>query len=104
MKVIFHIDEMSKWDLILKNVKNFLNEKTDATIEVLANSEAVKGYLDEENIKKIEELNANFVSCGNALKGNDIKKEDLTEKIKVVPAGVVELAKKQSEGYAYIRP
>ena len=39
-KVIFHIDENNKWNLLLKNVSNLLNA-TDGEkvyIEVLANS------------------------------------------------------------------
>jgi len=104
MKVIFHIDEFEKWKLTLANVKNFLKEEADARIEVLANADAVKAFTDEEMLKEMLDLNAEFVACGNALKAHDIDKNTLNENIKVVPAGVVELAKKQEEGFSYIRP
>ena len=42
--------------------------------------------------------------CNNALKGNNITVDDLFDFVTVVPAGVVELAEKQFEGYAYIKP
>ena len=104
MKVIFHIDELAKWKLTIANVKNFLKEKPDATIEVLANAEAVEGYIDEEILNQILELNAEFVVCANALKAHDIDQEEVNKQIRIVQAGVVELAEKQQEGYAYIRP
>ncbi len=45
-KVIFHIDEIGKWKLVLGNVSNLLYaiENEDYDVEVLANSEAVKYY------------------------------------------------------------
>lgn len=45
-KVVFHIDELSKWKLLLTNVSNLLNavDNKKFHIEVLANAEAVKYY------------------------------------------------------------
>lgn len=112
-KVIFHIDEISKWKLLLGNVSNLLkgidNEKL--YIEVLANSEAVKYYdtnqdLDAD-INTMESLNKKdikFVACNNALMAYNIKKDDIIHFVDIVPAGVVELVRKQSEGYIYIKP
>ena len=112
-KVIFHIDEMHKWKLLLMNVSNLLeviaNEKF--SIEVLANAEAVKYYDPTQNlgtdIEKLENLNikgVKFVACNNALKVFKIEKHNILDFINTVPAGVLELVVKQSEGYAYIKP
>lgn len=110
-KVIFHVDELDKWKLLLKNVSNLLEavDINKCSIEVLANSEAVKFYASNFNsdINVMENLNSNgvkFVACNNALIANKIKKEDLNYFIEVVPVGVLELVIKQSEGYAYIKP
>jgi intracellular sulfur oxidation DsrE/DsrF family protein len=110
-KVIFHVDELDKWKLLLKNVSNLLDaiDVNEYSIEVLANSEAVKFYDSNFNsdISVIEKLNSNgvkFVACNNALIANKIKSEDLIYVIEVVPVGVLELINKQSEGYAYIKP
>lgn len=112
-KVIFHIDELNKWKLLLKNVVNLL-EAIDIqkyNIEVLANSEAVKLYsvneeLDEsiDSMKKLNNKGVSFVACNNALMAYHIKKDDLFDFINIVPVGVLELINKQSEGYAYIKP
>jgi intracellular sulfur oxidation DsrE/DsrF family protein len=112
-KVIFHIDELNKWKLLLKNVSNLLGavDINKFIIEVLANSEAVKFYkynqdleLDINTMEKLNSKGIKFVACNNALIANDINKDDLINFIDVVPVGILELINKQSEGYAYIKP
>lgn len=112
-KVIFHIDELNKWKLLLKNVSNLLDvvDINKFTIEILANSEAVKFYefnqvleLDMNTMEKLNSKGVRFVACNNALMANDIKKDDLIYFIDVVPVGILELINKQSEGYNYIKP
>lgn len=78
-------------------------------IEVLANSAAVEGYAlsspeHETAMKTLSEEGIRFAACGNALKGTGLTKADIFDFVTVVPAGVVELAERQAEGYAYIRP
>lgn len=112
MKVIYHIDEMERWQLVLGNVKNmtaYYKEQEEAyTIEVLANSGAVMAYADsskhEAAMKALADEGVVFAACNNALKSNGLTKPDIFGFVTVVPAGVVELAAKQAEGYAYIRP
>ncbi|HLR34103.1 MAG TPA: DsrE family protein [Tissierellales bacterium] len=109
-KVIFHIDEMDKWNLLLTNVKNLIDATTDTKIkiEVIANSEAVKGYKhDFKLVKTIDELNeegVKFIACNNALKGNGLIKEDILTFVQIVPTGVLEIIEKQEKGYAYVKP
>ena len=108
-KTIVHIDELSKWTLALGNVRNLLKAEGDTfTVEVLANSEAVKRYIRTEagdpELKDLLDQGVRFVACNNALKANKLLPEDLLEGVEVVPAGVVELIKKQAEGYAYLKP
>lgn len=112
-KVIFHIDENNKWELLLGNVSNLLNgiDNEKLYIEVLANSEAVKYYDTNKDfdsaINTMESLNikgVRFVACNNALMAYDLKIDNILHFVDIVPAGVVELVKKQSEGYVYIKP
>jgi intracellular sulfur oxidation DsrE/DsrF family protein len=44
------------------------------------------------------------VACENTLAAQKLAKADMLPDIGYVPAGVVELMKKQQQGYAYIRP
>ena len=110
-KVIFHIDEMNKWGMVLKNVENLLNavNEKDINIEVLANGEAVKYYkkrfeIGYEDIKNLHCKDVKFMACNNSLIGNGLEKNQLIDFIEVVPVGVLELIDKQHEGYAYIKP
>ncbi|WP_050635995.1 DsrE family protein [Candidatus Stoquefichus sp. SB1] len=112
MKVIYHIDEREKWSLCLGNVENmkayYRSHHIPYQIEVLANSLAVKDYVKDSALAlKLKELSCQgiqFAACHNALRGQKIALEDLLEEVVVVDAGVVELALKQSQGFAYIKP
>ena len=112
IKAIFHIDESTKWNLLLKNVQNLVQavETETSKIEVLANSETVKLYSrsnKENGLPVIQELSArgvHFVACNNALREFGITQEQLESFVYVVPVGVFELIEKQMEGYAYIKP
>ena len=113
-KAIFHIDENNKWKLTLANVNNLINAIDDDEsyeIEVLANAEAVKYYdlskkldSDIKTMKKLKSKDVKFVACNNALIANNIEKDNIMNFVNIVPAGVLELVEKQSEGYSYIKP
>lgn len=113
-RVVFHIDETQKWNLIINSVHNLLLSYEgifpNAIVEVLANSEAVKGYLldggiaDSHIIEALSQKGVRFVACNHALQGMKITKEQICQFVKIVPAGVRELVDRQMEGYAYIKP
>ena len=48
--------------------------------------------------------NIRVVACENTMAGQHLQKSDMLPEIGYVPAGVVELMKKQQQGWAYIRP
>lgn len=113
IKAIFHIDELHKWGLLLKNVNNLLQaiDIEKSSIEVLANAEAVKFYdlgtalnSDITVMKELNNKKVKFVACNNALNSYGMKKEDLIDFVDIVPVGVLELINKQKENYAYIKP
>jgi uncharacterized protein len=45
-----------------------------------------------------------IIACGNTMKGQKLAPGDMHPAAKIVFAGVVEIMKRQKEGYAYIRP
>ncbi|WP_375724040.1 DsrE family protein [Arcobacter sp. KX21116] len=110
IKVVFHIDEIEKWDLTLANVENLLKgiDVENSHIEIVANSKAVLAYKNDSNIgKKLEKLVSNkvdIIACNNALKNLNIEDEMLYSFVKIVPIGVKELIVRQHEGYAYLKP
>lgn len=115
MKVLYHVDEGSRWGIALGNVENMLRygEETGLSfeIEVLANGPAVTALRRTEAARlglaaRLESLaaGARFCACRNALRANAVAPQELLPFVQVVPAGVVELAARQEEGYSYIKP
>ncbi len=45
-----------------------------------------------------------FAACAITMKKTKVIKDDLTFSAVVVPGGVVEIMRRQSEGWAYIKP
>lgn len=110
-KVIFHIDEIEKSTLVIGNINNLILDlgEENLQVELLANSEAVKLMLEDSSgfTEKLENLklkNVDIVVCANSLHQLNLEKKQLFDFCIVVPSGVGELARKQSEGYAYIKP
>lgn len=111
-KVIFHVDELNKWKLVLANTQNLLNDLNEHTliVEVLANSEAVKYFiqtnLNEDDLFVLDNLSKNvtFSACNNSLKSLSIEPNSLLTYVNIVPSGVAELTIKQHQNFSYIKP
>jgi len=112
IQVIFHVDELKNWNLVLANTKNLMValQDTNLTVEILANSEAVTQLVQSSSsetfAQHLRELSASvkICSCMNSLRSLKIDPSSLFDFVSVVPSGVAELALKQTEGYAYIKP
>lgn len=109
-RAIFHLAEKDRASLALNNVRNLLAELGDDQVEaeLLANSEGVAALLKASPLgEKVEELAARgvrFAVCSKTLGAMGLKEEELIAVADVVPTGAGELVKRQSEGWAYIRP
>lgn len=112
-KVIFHLDEGAKGraDLALNNIENLIADlgEENVDVELVSNSEGVTAFLKAPDLHgaQVERLAAKgvrFTACANSLRQLGLTKEALLERVEIVPAGVGELARKQAEGWAYIRP
>ena len=116
MKVLYNIDEESKWHMVLENTKNMLKygkeNNEEFEIEIVANGIAVMGLIEHVAQKsklylEMDELSkekVKFAACKNALNKFNPENSPMCAFATIVPAGVVEIAKKQQEGYSYIRP
>lgn len=115
MKVLFHVNESTHWKTALGNILNMLQygeeNSTSFEIELVANGPAVK-ELQPSSAKSagISDQLEGFAgalricACNNSLIANGITPSMLLPFIQVVPAGVVEIAARQMDGYAYIKP
>lgn len=109
MKVVFHINELEKWEMVLGNIINLLEagKKDIRSAEVVASGDAVLGYIDSKlaiPMHELTELGVRFNSCQNAMNANNVDKISIHPFIKVVPAGVLRLVELQTAEYAYIKP
>jgi len=99
-----------KWNLALNNAKNVQNDlgadKTE--IEIVAYGPGI-GMLKADALvaNRVEEALAagvKVVACENTMHVQKLTKDDMQKNIAYAPAGVVELMRKQQQGYAYVRP
>jgi intracellular sulfur oxidation DsrE/DsrF family protein len=110
-QVVFHIDDLAKWQHALGNVANLITfgqaTNQDYQIVVLVNGDAILGYLEDQLRATIAELTSQavqFHACQNAMNSHSVKKDQLPVHVKIVPAGVADLISLQEAGYAYIKP
>jgi uncharacterized protein len=111
-KVVFQVSdaEPAKWNLALNNVKNVQQDlgKDKVAIEIVAYGPGI-GMLTMDSIvgARIAEAlgsGVSVVACENTMRNQKLVRDDMLPKIGYVEAGVVQLMKRQQEGYAYIRP
>lgn len=111
-KVVFQVSdgEAAKWNLALNNARNVQQEygadKVD--IEIVAYGPGI-GMLKADattsnGIASAAKSGIQVVACENTMTAQKLTKADMNTAIGYVPAGVVELMKRQRQGWAYIRP
>lgn len=115
LKVLFHVNEIDRWNVALGNITNLIKDVGEDSVDVavLANGPSVAAYADAEKVetmKGLSEKGAKFLACRNSLNKMCsegvvcISEENLPSFVTVVPAGITEIIKKQHEGYAYVKP
>jgi len=115
LKVLFHINELEKWDTALGNMINLLKDAGEDAVDavVLANGPSVNAYGIDNKLsvmKGLSERGVRFLACRNSLRkmcssgDSCINEENLPSFIETVPAGITAIIKIQSDGYAYVKP
>ena len=111
-KVVFQVSEgePKKWNLALNNIKNVQDVlgKDKVEIELVVYGPGIDMLkLESAAGNRVNDAIANgvrVVACENTMDAQKLSKGDMLKSIGYVPAGVIELMKKQQQGYAYIRP
>lgn len=100
----------AKWNLALNNARNVWSDlgRDNVAIEIVAYGPGI-GMLKMDSVvgARVAEAMASgmsVVACGNTMKNQKLTREDMLPNIGYVEAGVVQLMKRQREGFAYIRP
>ena len=100
----------AKWNLALNNAKNIQTDlgAANVDIEIVAYGPGI-GMLKSDSVvgNRIGEAlgaGVKVVACENTMRGQKLEKADMLNGIGYVGAGVVEIMKRQQEGWAYLRP
>ena len=103
-------NDAQKWNLALNNARNVQDDLgADAVdLEIVVYGPGIGMLKTDSPVAKrvADALSAGvkIVACENTMKAQKLAYPDMLPNIGYVPAGVVELMKKQQQGYAYIRP
>lgn len=111
-KVVLQVsdNDPGKWALALNNAQNVQSELGAATVdlEIVVYGPGI-GMLKLESpvaqrIDNALKSGVKVVACETTLNAQKLTHDDMLPNIGYVPSGVVELMRKQQQGYAYVRP
>ncbi|MFN0174902.1 MAG: DsrE family protein [Saprospiraceae bacterium] len=93
---------------LVKQLNNVLNAAPKSKIEVVCHNQGIAFLVSAKTLqsKKIQDLKAKgvvFTACENTMRDRKIKREDLVPEAITVPAGIIEIVKKQRKKWAYIK-
>lgn len=94
--------------ILFKQIGNVLAAAPDTKIEIVFHGPSVYGLLKDsgyfkEQIIGFHKKGVVMAVCNNALKNRNIKPERVMPEATIVPVAILELVKKQEEGWSYIK-
>jgi uncharacterized protein len=100
----------AKWNLALNNARNLQTDlgAGNVEIEIVAYGPGI-GMLKLESpvanrIREAKDAGVKVMACENTMTGQKLARVDMLNGIGYVTAGVVEIMRRQQEGWAYLRP
>ncbi len=111
--LLLHLNREDEFSLnaALGYARNYLAALPDGNfkIVILVNGPAVKYFQQNsacaaEVAGLLKSVHVTLLLCRHAWEANQLKEEDKISGGRFVPAGIVELVRLQSEGFAYVKP
>jgi len=111
-KVVIQMSDSipGKWNLALNNAKNIQEAigKDKVEVEIVAYGPGIEMLKFESEVgSRIDKALADGVkvmACENTMRNMKLSKPDMLSSIGYVPSGVVEIMRKEKDGWSYIRP
>lgn len=103
-------NDPAKWNLALNNARNAQNDlgKDKVDLEIVAYGPGINMLkMDATIANRVSQAigtGISIVACENTMTAQKIVKADMNPSVTYVPAGVIQLMKRQQQGWAYIRP
>jgi hypothetical protein len=115
IKIVYHIDEgVEKAPAVLRNVKNNLDAEPGAKIVVVGHGAGIDFLLDgakdkngnpfDATVDTLQSRGVEFRVCNNTLESRHIDPKRVIPEATIVPSGVAEIARLQTQGYVYLKP
>ena len=104
------VNDPATWNLALNNAKNIQKDvgKDNVDIEIVSFGPGIAMLKAESEvanrINEAVDTGVQVLACQNTMRGQNLNKEDMNGKVGYVPSGVVEIMRRQQQGYAYLRP
>ncbi len=102
--------EPAKWALALNNAKNVQAEMGAANvdIEIVAYGPGIGMLKDDalvgNRVTEAVQAGVKVVACENTMTAQKLTKADMNPAASYAPSGVVQIIKRQGDGWAYVRP
>ena len=110
MKIVFQLTSADTiiHQTLMNQLKNYFSVAPDLKVEVVCHGGGLEMLVKsssvvQDQIKAYSEKGVNFVACEFAMKKRHITKNELVAGAGTVISGVLEIAKKQQEGWSYIK-
>ena len=93
---------------LMKQLNNFLIAVPDVKIEVVCHGPGLNILISDktrvhEQIQQLKMKGVVFAACENTMKDRKITKDRIIAEADYVPAAIVEIMKRQEEGWTYIK-
>lgn len=110
-KIVFELTSEDKktWETLLNNLENVRKELGPKTkMEVVAHGNGIGFLLKKSDFQKgrmqmLTKEGVKFLGCENTMKRKKIRRDELYDFTRTVPAGIAEIIRKQKEGWVYIK-
>lgn len=109
--VVVHLDEAepAKHAAVIRNILNLLADLDDGSPIVLVAhgpglDAVVQGSHNTDGIEELVRREVEIAACANTLRSRGLDESGLLPGVRVVPAGVGEIVRRQRQGWAYLRP
>jgi intracellular sulfur oxidation DsrE/DsrF family protein len=109
-KIVYHLttaDTLAHKALV-KQLANVLNAAPKAQLEVVCHNMGIYFLVTEKTqqaagIRELKARGVDFVGCENTLRERKINRSELMPEVRTVPAGILEIVKKQRKKWSYIK-
>lgn len=110
LKIVFQLTSADTviHQTLMNQLKNYYSVAPDLKVEVVCHGGGLNMLLKnssvvQKEIKAYADKGVSFVACEFAMKKRNLSKDQLIDGAGTVISGVLEIAKKQQEGWSYIK-